>query len=99
MNTATLKSPAGQREYLALAVLALPTILVALDISVLYIALPHVAADLHATGVQQLWITARLPGIQCVGCDPANGAEIGLIVAGRRHGTPEVPLVGTRLAR
>jgi DHA2 family multidrug resistance protein-like MFS transporter len=55
--TATLESRAGRREYLGLAVLALPTILVALDLSVLYLALPHLATDLHASGVQQLWIT------------------------------------------
>jgi len=55
--SATLETRADRREYGGLAVLALPTILVALDISVLYLALPHVAADLHATAVQQLWIT------------------------------------------
>jgi DHA2 family multidrug resistance protein-like MFS transporter len=55
--TTTLETRAGRREYLGLAVLALPTILVALDLSVLYLALPHIAADLHASGVQQLWIT------------------------------------------
>jgi DHA2 family multidrug resistance protein-like MFS transporter len=53
----TLQQRAGRAEYLGLAVLALPTILVALDLSVLYLALPHLAADLHASGVQQLWIT------------------------------------------
>jgi DHA2 family multidrug resistance protein-like MFS transporter len=53
----TVETPAGQREYVGLAVLALPTVLVALDLSVLYLALPHVAADLRASGVQQLWIT------------------------------------------
>jgi DHA2 family multidrug resistance protein-like MFS transporter len=40
-----------------LAVLALPTILVALDMSVLYLALPHIATGLGATDIQQLWIT------------------------------------------
>ncbi|MEZ0075086.1 MFS transporter [Planotetraspora sp. GP83] len=48
---------AGRREWLGLAVLALPTLLLALDMSVLYLALPHLSADLGATGTQQLWIT------------------------------------------
>jgi DHA2 family multidrug resistance protein-like MFS transporter len=37
-------------------VLALPTLLLSLDISVLYLALPHLAADLGAGATQQLWI-------------------------------------------
>ncbi|MDQ3789368.1 MAG: MFS transporter, partial [Actinomycetota bacterium] len=48
---------AGRREWLGLAVLALPTILVALDMSVLYLALPHLATSLDAGDIQQLWIT------------------------------------------
>ena len=48
---------AGRREWIGLAVLALPTLLVALDIGVLFLALPHLSADLGATGTQQLWIT------------------------------------------
>ena len=48
---------AGRREWLGLAVLTLPTLLVALDISVLFLAMPALSADLGATGVQQLWIT------------------------------------------
>ncbi|HEY0450055.1 MFS transporter [Actinophytocola sp.] len=55
--TTTVQTRAGRGEHIGLAVLALPTILVALDLSVLYLALPHVAADLGASGVQQLWIT------------------------------------------
>jgi DHA2 family multidrug resistance protein-like MFS transporter len=50
-------APAGRREYIGLAVLGLPTVLVALDTSVLYLALPHVAGDLRADSVEQLWIT------------------------------------------
>jgi DHA2 family multidrug resistance protein-like MFS transporter len=40
-----------------LAVLGLPTILLALDLSVVYLALPRLSADLGASNVQQLWIT------------------------------------------
>jgi DHA2 family multidrug resistance protein-like MFS transporter len=47
---------AGRQEWTGLAVLALATLLLSLDLSVLYLALPHLAADLGASGVQQLWI-------------------------------------------
>jgi MFS transporter, DHA2 family, multidrug resistance protein len=47
---------AGRREWTGLAVLALPTLLLALDMSVLFLALPHLTADLGASSVQQLWI-------------------------------------------
>ncbi|MFD6949700.1 MULTISPECIES: MFS transporter [unclassified Nocardiopsis] len=48
---------AGAREWTALAVLALPTLLLSIDLSVLLLALPHLTADLGASGVQLLWIT------------------------------------------
>ncbi|MFD0597286.1 MFS transporter [Catellatospora coxensis] len=47
---------AGLREWLGLVVLALPTLLVALDINSVFLALPHLSADLGADAVQQLWI-------------------------------------------
>ena len=47
---------AGRREWLGLAVLALPTLLLSLDMSVLYLALPYLSADLSAGSTQQLWI-------------------------------------------
>ncbi|MDV6011640.1 MFS transporter [Haloechinothrix sp. LS1_15] len=47
---------AGRREWIGLAVLALPTLLLALDISVLFLALPQLGADLQPSGTQQLWI-------------------------------------------
>ncbi|GIF07040.1 MFS transporter [Actinoplanes siamensis] len=55
--TAAIPTRAGRREFIGLAVLALPTILVSMDISVLYLALPHLSGDLGASSVQQLWIT------------------------------------------
>jgi DHA2 family multidrug resistance protein-like MFS transporter len=48
---------AGRREWIGLAVLALPTLLLSLDMSVLYLALPHLAADLRPSSSQLLWIT------------------------------------------
>ncbi|MDI3422916.1 MFS transporter [Streptomyces luteolus] len=47
---------AGTREWLGLAVLALPTLLLSLDQSVLFLALPHLAESLAPTGTQTLWI-------------------------------------------
>ncbi|GGL00944.1 MFS transporter [Sphaerisporangium melleum] len=47
---------AGRREWIGLAVLALPTLLLSLDISVLYLALPHLSAGLGADSTEQLWI-------------------------------------------
>lgn len=47
---------AGRKEWIGLGVLALPTLLVALDIFVLLLALPHLSADLGADSNQQLWI-------------------------------------------
>ncbi|MEV0972589.1 MFS transporter [Microtetraspora glauca] len=48
---------AGWREWAGLAVLTLPTLLVALDINSLFLALPHLSADLGTSGAEQLWIT------------------------------------------
>jgi DHA2 family multidrug resistance protein-like MFS transporter len=45
------------REWAGLAVLALPTLLVSIDIFVLLLALPRLSQDLHASGTQQLWIS------------------------------------------
>jgi DHA2 family multidrug resistance protein-like MFS transporter len=48
------KPRAGRREWVGLAVLALPTLLLSLDLSVLYLALPSLSADLEAGATQQL---------------------------------------------
>jgi MFS transporter, DHA2 family, multidrug resistance protein len=47
---------AGTREWIGLAVLALPLLLVSMDISVLYFAVPFISSDLEATAAEQLWI-------------------------------------------
>ncbi len=56
MSTAGEGQRAGRREWAALAVLGVPTFLVAMDFSVLYLAVPHLTADLAPSGIQQLWI-------------------------------------------
>jgi DHA2 family multidrug resistance protein-like MFS transporter len=47
---------AGRREWLGLAVLALPTILIGLDGTVLHLAAPALSADLAPSASQLLWI-------------------------------------------
>ncbi len=46
-----------RRPLLALGCLALPSLLIAMDISLLTIALPRMGADLGATSTELLWIT------------------------------------------
>ena len=48
---------AGRREWIALAVLCLPTMLVMLDLNVVILALPHITTALDASVNQGLWIT------------------------------------------
>ncbi|HEX4812684.1 MAG TPA: MFS transporter, partial [Nonomuraea sp.] len=56
MTTTDTGPRAGRREWIALAVLGLPTFLVSMDFSVLYLAVPHLTAALAPSGIQQLWI-------------------------------------------
>jgi DHA2 family multidrug resistance protein-like MFS transporter len=55
-NNTELGARAGLREWTALAVLALPTLLVSIDVSVMILALPHISAGIGADSTQQLWI-------------------------------------------
>jgi DHA2 family multidrug resistance protein-like MFS transporter len=48
---------AGRREWIGLGVLALPCLLYSMDLTVLYMAVPKLSADLHPSSVQLLWIT------------------------------------------
>ncbi|GAA5120988.1 MFS transporter [Pseudonocardia adelaidensis] len=50
------QSRAGHREWIGLAVLTLPALLASMDLSVLFMAAPWLAADLAPTGTQLLWI-------------------------------------------
>jgi DHA2 family multidrug resistance protein-like MFS transporter len=47
---------AGPREWLGLAVLALPTLLLSIDVSVLHLAVPHISEGLNPSASQMLWI-------------------------------------------
>ncbi|WP_026876111.1 MFS transporter [Jiangella gansuensis] len=48
---------AGAKEWIALAVLSLPAMLVMMDLTVLHLAVPHLSAELAPTSSQLLWIT------------------------------------------
>ena len=48
---------AGRREWVGLAVLALPTLIVTMDLSVLFLAVPKLTRDLDPTSAELLWIT------------------------------------------
>ena len=48
--------PRATRRRVGLAVLALPTLLVAMDLTVLHLAVPHLSADLQPSSVELLWI-------------------------------------------
>jgi DHA2 family multidrug resistance protein-like MFS transporter len=57
MTVADVLPRAGRREWIGLAVLALPTLLLSIDFFVLLLALPHLSVDLGAGSIEQLWIT------------------------------------------
>ncbi|MGH3933064.1 MAG: MFS transporter [Pseudonocardiaceae bacterium] len=47
---------AGRREWIGLAILALPAVLVSMDLTVLHLAVPELSADLTPSSSQLLWI-------------------------------------------
>jgi len=47
---------AGRREWIGLAVIALPCLLYSMDLTVLELAVPKLSADLRPTSSQLLWI-------------------------------------------
>lgn len=56
MSTTAIEHRAGRREWIALAILALPTVLIAMDMTVLHLAVPSLSADLQPSTSQLLWI-------------------------------------------
>src|SRR5262249_21049613 len=55
-HPAPARPQAGRREWTGLAVLLLPLLLVSMDVSVLYFAVPFISRDLAESSTQQLWI-------------------------------------------
>lgn len=78
---------AGRKEWVGLAVLALPALLVAMDIGALFLALPHLSADLKVTGAQQLWVS-DIYGFMLAGFLPTMGT------LGDRVGRRRLLLIG-----
>lgn len=54
--TTTTTPRASTREWVGAAVLALPAMLASMDLSVLFLAIPWISADLEPSSTQQLWI-------------------------------------------
>jgi len=56
MNTVAPPAKAGRREWIGLAVIALPCLLYSMDLTVLNLAVPSLSADLKPSSTQLLWI-------------------------------------------
>ncbi len=56
MSHRTIEQRATKKDWLGLAVLVVPILVVSMDMSVLYLALPFMTADLEPTSNQTLWI-------------------------------------------
>lgn len=56
MSQTAADQRATRKDWLGLAVLVVPILVVSMDMSVLYLALPFMTADLEPTGNQTLWI-------------------------------------------
>src|SRR5688572_32963757 len=54
--TESSSTRARPRDWVGLAVLALPGLLYSIDLTVLNLAIPHLSADLGPSGTQLLWI-------------------------------------------
>ncbi|PZG21118.1 MFS transporter [Nonomuraea aridisoli] len=87
MTTTTETTRGGARAWLGLSVLALATLLLAVDNTVLMLALPHLAADLDPSATELLWIT-DVYGFMIAGLMIAMGA------AGDRIGRRRLLLIG-----
>src|SRR5712671_7925321 len=56
LSTVGAPARAGRREWIGLAVLALPCMLYSMDLTVLNLAVPSLSADLKPSSTQLLWI-------------------------------------------
>lgn len=81
---------AGPSEWLSLAVLTLPVILLALDITILHLAIPSISAALVPTNTEMLWIL-DIYGFMIAGFLITMGA------LGDRFGSKKVLLCGASL--
>jgi DHA2 family multidrug resistance protein-like MFS transporter len=56
MTNETQVPRAGRKEWIGLAVIALPCLLYSMDLTVLNLALPRLSAELHPSSAELLWI-------------------------------------------
>jgi DHA2 family multidrug resistance protein-like MFS transporter len=56
MSETTAAPRAGRKEWIGLAVIALPCLVYSMDLTVLNVAVPHLSADLKPSASQLLWI-------------------------------------------
>src|SRR5690606_19938301 len=56
MTTAAASAKASRREWIGLAIIALPCLVYAMDLTVLNLALPAISAQLDPSASQLLWI-------------------------------------------
>ena len=56
MSTTAVPAKATRREWIGLAIIALPCMVYAMDLTVLNLALPAISAELDPTASQLLWI-------------------------------------------
>ncbi|MBQ1089346.1 MFS transporter [Streptomyces sp. B93] len=88
--TSETPPPAGRREWTGLAVLALPTLLISMDMTVLYLAVPHLSTELEPTSTELLWIM-DIYGFLIAGALVPAGA------LGDRIGRKRILLIGAGL--
>src|SRR5687767_8896094 len=81
---------AGKREWIGLAVIALPCLLYSMDLTVLHLAVPRLTADLQPQSAQLLWII-DIYGFHVAGCLIAAGT------LGDRIGRRRLLLVGAAM--
>src|SRR5215212_4701515 len=87
MADTTPKAKVGRRQWIGLLVLALPGLLVTMDLTVLFLAVPNVTADLAPSSTEVLWIT-DIYGFLIAGALIASGA------LGDRIGRRRIMLLG-----
>src|SRR5918999_295158 len=87
MGATTAKPTIGRRQWIGLLVLALPGLLVTMDLRVLFLAVPNLTADLAPSSTELLWIT-DIYGFLIAGALVASGA------LGDRLGRRRIMLLG-----
>ena len=83
----TPAAKAGRRDWIGLAVIAIPCLIYSMDLTVLYLAVPQIVADLKPSAAELLWI------VDIYGFMVA-GALVTMGTLGDRIGRRKVLLIG-----